>query len=164
MTERLHWATTDEVIAIHSVDIERSRKSKPKGLWYEVDGDWECWCTSEEFRIDEFKFVHRVDLGVAKILRLTTPEMIDEFTFEFGIHPDWSGDARFFYEIDWPNVAEDFDGIEIAPYQWERRLELSTSWYYGWDCASGCIWSPAPDTSVTLIGERFMRQRASEDA
>jgi hypothetical protein len=50
-------------------------------------------------------------------------------------HPDL---GRMSY-IDWPRVAERFDGVIIAPYQWKHRLELM--WYYGWDCASGCIWN-----------------------
>ena len=41
--------------------------------------------------------------------------------------------------IDWPKVAERYDGIIIAPYQWSRRLD-GPMWYYGWDCASGCVW------------------------
>jgi len=36
-------------------------------------------------------------------------------------------------------VSKEYDGIEIAPYQWDARLSLI--WYYGWDVASGCIWN-----------------------
>ena len=28
----------------------------------------------------------------------------------------------------------------VSPYQWNCRLSLETCWYYGLDCASGCIW------------------------
>jgi len=45
--------------------------------------------------------------------------------------------------INWPAVAEKYDGIIIAPYIWQRRLSDNPDhfWYYGWDCASGCIWN-----------------------
>jgi hypothetical protein len=24
---------------------------------------------------------------------------------------------------------------------WECRLDPAAAWYYGWDCASGCVWN-----------------------
>ncbi len=44
------------------------------------------------------------------------------------------------YQLEWDKVKDKYQGIIIAPYQWECRLALETCWYYGWDCASGCIW------------------------
>ena len=44
------------------------------------------------------------------------------------------------HEIDWKKVKSKYQGIIIAPYQWSCRLNLDSNWYYGWDCASGCIW------------------------
>lgn len=40
---------------------------------------------------------------------------------------------------DWENIAKEYDGIIIAPYQQSWRLIFS--WYHGLDCASGCIWN-----------------------
>ena len=44
-------------------------------------------------------------------------------------------------QIDWAEVASKYDGIIISPYQWSLRLDMEMMWYYGWDCASGCIWN-----------------------
>lgn len=33
--------------------------------------------------------------------------------------------------IDWPQVAQHYDGIIIAPYCWEMRLDREAGWYYG---------------------------------
>lgn len=44
------------------------------------------------------------------------------------------------YELDWLKVKQKYQGIIIAPYQWKCRMAQETKWYYGWDCASGCIW------------------------
>lgn len=50
--------------------------------------------------------------------------------------------------INWPMVADRYQGIVIAPYLWSRRMDGGL-WYYGWDCASGCIWDAAAVASVT---------------
>jgi hypothetical protein len=43
--------------------------------------------------------------------------------------------------IGWKRVAENYDGIIIAPYCWERRHHKHARWYYTWDVASGCVWN-----------------------
>jgi len=61
--------------------------------------------------------------------------------------------------IDWEAVAKRYTGIEIEPYNWERRnsgpnnnYSMSMLWYYGWDCASGCVWEL--DALVSFNGKR----------
>lgn len=113
---------------------------KPKGFWYSVDGDWERWCKEDSGW--EFPYTHDVKLGGERILRLESVTDIDMF------HDAYKGKvsaAEWYREnyIDWVAVARAYDGIEIAPYQWARRLDgAAHKWYYGWDCASGCIWRP----------------------
>ena len=63
--------------------------------------------------------------------------MVLECLLETGIRPA----SRVKYP-DWKLIAQEFDGIEIAPYQWEIRMDYNFFWYYGWDCASGCLWRP----------------------
>jgi hypothetical protein len=82
----------------------------------------------------------------ANILRLGSPAALDVFTAEYGGAPPIyrALDQRFGERtmmIDWRRVASVYDGIIIAPYQWSRRLDGGARWYYGWDCASGCIWN-----------------------
>jgi hypothetical protein len=117
---------------------EQSTKAmKPRGLWVSVDGeyDWVSWCLSEEFNTTSL--AHRTPISLIpghNVLVLTTPEELDAFTNKYGGEM-----TREFLYIDWPRVAQDYDGLIITPYQWSRRYDLS--WYYGWDCASGCIWN-----------------------
>ncbi len=80
------------------------------------------------------------------MLRLETPQAILAFTDEYGISEDW-GLSRTFYNIDWAAVAEEYAGIEIAPYQWSLRMDTRTNWYYPWDVASGVVWDM---TGVTV--------------
>lgn len=130
--------------------------TKPRGLWVSVEGeyDWLEWCMNEEFNLGGFKYVYEVKLKeTANILYLRSAEDIDSFTdkyitlggppgfveklIEAGIPPMESAAAK----IDWNKVIKEYDGIVITPYCWERRMARHTTWYYGWDCASGCIWN-----------------------
>lgn len=51
--------------------------------------------------------------------------------------------------IDYPKVAEKYGGIEITPLLHRKRL--SAAWYYGWDCASGCVWSRKAIRDIRLF-------------
>lgn len=114
---------------------------KPKGLWVSVagDDDWRSWCLAEGFWLENLKFPHRIVLSEsANILRLTTASGIDDFTRQFSLLERRRRTSS--HDIDWRRVAKGWDGIIIAPYVWERRLNGGANWYYSWDCASGCIW------------------------
>lgn len=118
---------------------------KPKGLWLSVENtslqegkrdSWYDWCQAESFGIGPLR--HRVKLNPdANVLWLTDPGDIDRFTMK------WTDDGhgRFYRGVRWGDVAKHYAGIIIAPYQWSRRMTDHTFWYYGWDCASGCIWN-----------------------
>lgn len=125
----------------------RSWVDKPRGLWVSVDGedDWKSWCEGQPFNLEGLKFPHRVVLADdANVLHIATPEEFLAFVDSYGV-PDPTWDDRLnvlnhdYVAIDWTKVAGEYDGIIIAPYRWEFRL--SFMFYYGWDCASGCIWN-----------------------
>jgi hypothetical protein len=61
--------------------------------------------------------------------------------------------GNYLYYIDWSKVAAKHQGIIIAPYCYARRLTYHTAWYYGWDCASGCIWDLKAIQSVEVAQE-----------
>lgn len=118
--------------------------SKPKGLWYEVNADWRRWCRDEMPEWIADRHLHRIVLGDERMLELRGVAQMDRFVSEFHVSEFVSG--RWFTGdmdrgIEWARVAERWDGIEIAPYIWRRRLD-GPMWYYGWDCASGVIWQP----------------------
>lgn len=143
---------------------------KPRGFWVsdETRGayGWRNWCQGERFRLYSLKYEYRIELVPnAKILYLNTVEDIDAFTAEYGysllktLDPGY--DTKIIDGIDWQRVAKKWHGIIITPYQYQRRLELHTSWYYTWDCASGCIWNMKAIDSVTLIRERKTPRKPS---
>lgn len=136
----VHFASSP----VHKIDSVSQRERlgpKPKGFWVsdqDAEVNWKTWCHKEEFRLDNFVYAHDITLTEkAKILRLSSAEEIDVFTRKYSERED-----NFIsnLHIHWEEVAENFQGIIITPYIWERRLDGGADWYYGWDCASGCIW------------------------
>lgn len=121
---------------ILSFKQENKPNSKPKGFWYAIDNEWIKWCKSEMphwIKKYNFEVILPENFNLLKIDNLFDLHLfsrkyriIDQFGTIF---------------IDWKKVAETYDGIEIAPYQYEARHDKSTLWYYGWDVASGCIWN-----------------------
>lgn len=117
---------------------------KPTGLWVSVKGDqdWREWNEAESFRDLSKQRCYHVRLASdANVLFIANGWELDAFHKGYA-RPLELGSYRQ-EKIDWRDVARDYDGIIIAPYQWTHRLEGPISaWYYGWDCASGCIWNP----------------------
>lgn len=107
---------------------------KPDGLWYsahsEAGDTWEDWCESEEPGWLGGK-VYELEIDESKILRLGTIRSIIAFN---------NGFKASRHEINWHAAAERWSGIEIVPYRQSWHLRCEMAWYYGWDCASGCIW------------------------
>lgn len=119
--------------------VQSTREPKPRGLWLSVDGeqDWPTWCRSEDWGVASL--AHRTALrlvGGHRVLTLDTPAALAHFTDVYG-RPTT---PEFLY-IDWPRVAASWDGLLIAPYQWSMRYDPHVPWYYGWDCASACVWN-----------------------
>lgn len=151
-----HWSKVP-LGELRSIEQDKEREyvscyDKPKGFWVSVDGedDWKAWCDSETFNLDGLACRYAITLGNPdRLLWISDPDEMPLFTERYG-NPDRhcsysSGIDR--YAIDWRKVAEEHAGLIIAPYHWQHRLELS--WYYGWDCASGCIWDVSVIASVT---------------
>jgi hypothetical protein len=137
-------------------DREQVIEIKPHGLWVSVEGedDWLHWCQSEEFAISRLAVANEIRLaGGAKIIRLSSAAAIDAFTREWARPMPGLEKLAIGLFIDWPGVARQHDGIIIAPYVWSRRLSFHCRWYYGWDCASGCIWRVSAIAEIVRTGD-----------
>lgn len=93
------------------------------------------------------RFLYRLTISPdVRLLTIGDTASLDRFHSEYKIAVKyWTFQTEL---IDWRKVAERYDGIEIAPYIWERRLE--SRWYHSWDCASGCLWETR-GTTVELL-------------
>ena len=136
-------------------------QSKPNGLWFSVQGsdDWKEWCKVEGYCLYRLRFSYEIILKKdANILHLKTPEEIFSFSKKYshrsrprisgGFDPDEDT-----HELNWIEIKKTYQGIIVSPYQWDCRLDLGSSWYYGWDCSSGCIWDLTCIESFTFLEE-----------
>ncbi len=118
-------------------------QAKPNGFWVsdEDSKGWKEWCESEKFRLDFLTIAYEIIISEnSNILILQSPEQIFEFTKKYPFKTRYFDSEHDTYQLDWNKVKSKYQGIIITPYQWDCRLALETSWYYGWDCASGCLW------------------------
>jgi hypothetical protein len=129
---------------------------KPKGLWYGIGDEWIKWVRSEmpDWESDN---VFKIDIDETKILKITNYEELVEFEQKYTAirqvdRTDFRPSAMMASmhpSIDWVKVANEYGGVEIAPYIYEARYEHR--WYYGWDVASGCIWGDGVITNILKL-------------
>lgn len=153
MMELIHYSDEPVILdrsRLYAQDGLRGGIGKPSGLWVSVAGenDWKSWCEGEEFDLQGLTHPHRITLTPKNnILYITSGSAIDEFHKEYSTEREitrirFGNDEYEFNQrpINWELVSDKFDGIIIAPYIWSHRYD-GPFWYYGWDCASGCIWN-----------------------
>ena len=156
MISLVHYSNKPLLLQSLRPGVQRPYDTKPNGLWISVEGSnysWKEWCEREDFLTENLVVQTKVELEPnAKVLWLDNDEDILQFHKQFvidisGNEPGWLLCHELLNHhptnrlgISWAKVARQFDGLIISWYSWSLRLELS--WYYGWDCASGCIWSP----------------------
>jgi len=134
---------------------------KPPGFWISVDGDWERWCTSEDFIDVENSIICNVYLKPnLAFIRISTVEDADELT-KFILpnlknrYPEMnslSGMLNFSYmpmiELHkgniptqrkvWANALDNCDGIY---YENSGHLHFDT-FFNTWDCDSLMLFDP----------------------
>lgn len=116
---------------------------KPRGFWISDDDDygWKKWCEENGSFSNQFKYKYQIELNHdANILYITSPQQLDEFSEKYKTDKYDYLKHEIIY-ITWSKITSKYDGIIITPYFWERRMGSRSTWYYSWDCASGCIWN-----------------------
>ena len=135
-----HWSVEPMALPLWTVSQSGGAPpGKPCGLWLSDESDfgWREWCKGEDWNLGAL--AHRTDftLDLTGILHLSTMKDLLRFTRKYQLA---EVNTLHRFTLDWPAVAAEYDGIFISPYCHEARFDLS--WYYGWDCASACIWQP----------------------
>lgn len=125
---------------------------KPGGLWYSIGNSWIDWCIGEDF--DGIgKYVYEIELNKnANILFLDTKDKVFEFSKKYKKteYPYNKFDSA---GINWKEVKNNYDGIEVNPYFGDLRLSFKLIWYYGWDVPSGCLWKAVTKKKISLIAK-----------
>jgi len=137
--QRIHFSRTPITLPLLPVARYREHDGfKPVGFWYSGNDEWLEWCRSE---MPHWEGQHRylVDVSKANVLMLDTAHKVKQFHRAYS---DEKGPKSMSLTlIDWVKVEQDYDGVEIIPYQPSLRLDRDVFWYYGWDVASGCVWN-----------------------
>ena len=143
---------------------------KPRGFWVTTptEDGWLEWCKSELFHIDNLETESAVTLkDDADLMIITTIESFDTFVDQYRA-PLYPGAKPFGGKhegINWPEVIEDYQGIIIAPYFYERRYDHM--WYSSFDVASGVIWDLGAvlrvETHMRTVSETERREIAQRD-
>lgn len=118
---------------------------KPKGLWVSVDGpnDWPHYLDGLDAKPGRYHY--RIDLDFKNILQLCSRNDLKNFTHRYKKYA-----CGEMFSIHWVAVAQEYQGIVISPWMNSFNLSLNLIWYYGWDCASGCIWDANAIRNHTL--------------
>jgi hypothetical protein len=127
---------------------------KPKGLWYGLGDEWLSFTEYNMKRLlKEYNYVYTVQPSL-NVLYISDLEELIEFTKRYGADYDAFSDQKC-PGIGWKAVSKDYDGIEIIPFIYGAgdlpAGEDCVFWYYGWDVASGCVWSPNGISSLELV-------------
>lgn len=157
----IHYTEFPFVLKQRTYKQEPGRK--PTGLWV----------SSESGNLDDWNWVHHCENNAyfnpeimdslnceseivihpeANLLRLDTIKKIRDFSQQYAYHKH---DLCFIDSIDWTKVAFEYQGIIITPYHRTLTFELICGWYYGWDCASGCIWDLNAIEKVVCVHTEF---------
>ena len=119
---------------------KQNNGAKPVGIWYSYYGSWYKFIIDNNMNEELHDNIYKINIkkdkltninlkDKDKILLINNVKDFDKFTKKYKTKNKL---------INWKDVANDFGGIEIAPYFSEKRF---TYWYYPWDVASGCIWN-----------------------
>ena len=138
----------EECIVFRNVKQKKTAHmfEKPRGLWYMMGTEWMEYCQENEIpHFVEGRNIHKLALNTKKMLVIQTEAEMEAFVDEYA--QQGVQDAS----IKWHKVAKKYCGIEIAPYQFAKRLEPRYKWYYGWDVASGVIWNEKAIKGISTI-------------
>jgi hypothetical protein len=116
---------------------------KPYGIWFGVGPDWldrlvfgkgpEVGYPQPHRAMQRRApkhFVYKLELDKSEYLIINSDSQLKAFSKRYSLGP---------YDVNWPLVAAEFDGIEISPFLY--RVAGEHDWYYPWDVASGCTWN-----------------------
>ena len=107
--------------------------NKPEGLWYGIDNSWTDYC-NKYFKEWIYKNNFELELIEENIKIIDSVVAINEIT---GLYGDK------YKKINWENVSEKYDGIEVINYDLIMKNSLGDlpEWYRHWELNSGCIWN-----------------------
>ncbi len=124
-------------------NVRQQNGRKPKGLWYECNKEWKQLIQSFfRSQVREYKHKYLLEVNLNRMCVIRTEKELLDFQSKYGVEMSWGTGIK------WEDVAKDYDGIEICPYQSDQR---TLDWYYIWDVASGCVWGSSAFKSISEV-------------
>lgn len=120
--------------------VRQQNGRKPNGLWYECDKEWKQHIQAYfRSQVHEYKHKYLLEVNLNRMCVIRTEKGLLDFHSKYGVEMSWGTGIK------WEDVAKDYDGIEICPYQPNQK---NLDWYYTWDVASGCLWGSSAFKSI----------------
>lgn len=177
MDERLVHFSADPLVSVRSREQEDEWlwRGKPTGLWISIEGEedscsWSEWNAREDFRPVWDHRAYEISLRPdASILRICGEAELRRFHRERSIpNPVYKGRDMGSRSMlpDWKTIAQEYQGVIIAPHVWACHIDMSNemSWYYSWDCSSGCIWDADAVAGFAEIDAKQFAPKVEVDA
>lgn len=138
------------------VDHPQKVDSKPMGLWYAHNDSWFDWCKSEMPHWLQ-PYIYEIVLHTDTIYQISNVNQLKKFEKDYDgteiFNQQLGIDSKLLMRhwIDYVKLAENYGGIEIIPYLYSHRFQ--SMWYYGWDCASGCVFKKSSIKEIRFLAE-----------
>jgi len=164
-TDRIHTSNDPDLVFEDVPLYNQSKDSKPLGLWYSFGRQWFEFC-KESSGFCLRKYTYKLNITDCNIITIDSLEKFRNFENKYGYKQ--YRNSRYYTVIDWFEVAEEYDGIEIYdPEDYTKLKDLPyssyihepTSWYYHWDIGSGCIWKKCKVTLDKLYFEPKLKNK-----
>ena len=129
---RIHLSK-NQITQLVNKNLEDYPLNKPDGLWYGFGREWIDFVYKNELTIKHGNYIYYVKLKDPKrILQIKDLTGMEEFSNKYLQRK----------LINWKVVSNDYDGIEINPYQGKLYYNsVKYAWYGDWSIASGCVWN-----------------------
>lgn len=124
---------------------------KPNGLWYAFGDGWIRYKYPNKKPI-ELSPIFEISIDKSNFIRLSSLHDILLFNDTYKVGEDG-------HTINWLEVANKYDGIEIQPF--DSSL-CNLYWYRTFDLDSGCIWNLSKVKKLTLLNSSINNEKTNQ--
>ncbi len=110
-------------------------------IWLSVGTQWKEWVKREGYRVDKYRFGHRVRVNGAKLIKIGNIKAMRKFTEKYGVKHRFDDDVTIDL-IDWALVIRDNltkSGILVMVNNMVSKLEYH-HWVRIFDVDSAALW------------------------
>jgi hypothetical protein len=115
---------------------------KPSGLWLSKDDQWYEYAINGVRSHSQMRYKTVFEVDTSNVIVLKNSEELLEFHNSFPAIISGAPYLLTYSLLNWPKVAEQYDGVVISPYQKIGMINGTLiAWHESWDVSSGCFWN-----------------------